>query len=88
MVPPFFPTFFIELLTDPDDRSMSKCEVRRPNLRQFDIRDSSFGLLPSPRLAASGFRFVDELTADELAALWNRLHSDDLPVEVNLRQRE
>ncbi len=39
-------------------------------------------------LAASAFRFVDELPADELAALWSRLHSDDLPVEVNRRQRE
>ena len=37
---------------------------------------------------ASAFRFVDELPAEELATLWSRMHSDDLPVEVNRRQRE
>jgi hypothetical protein len=39
-------------------------------------------------LAASVFRFVEKLRAEELAALWSRLQSDDLPVEVNRRQRE
>ena len=39
-------------------------------------------------LAASVFRFVDELSAEGLAALWNRLHSDNLPVEVNRQQQE
>ncbi|MBI4659093.1 MAG: site-specific DNA-methyltransferase [Verrucomicrobia bacterium] len=39
-------------------------------------------------LAASAFRFVDELPAKELATLWSRLHSDDLPVAVNRQQRE
>ena len=37
---------------------------------------------------ASAFRFVDELPAEDLATLWSRLHSDDLPVEVNRQQRE
>jgi hypothetical protein len=32
-------------------------------------------------------RFVDEGSAEELAALWSRLHSDDLPVETKRRQR-
>ena len=44
-------------------------------------KDSSY-------LAASAFRFVDELSAEGLAALWDQLHSDDLPVEVNRQQRE
>ncbi|MBI2929441.1 MAG: hypothetical protein HYY24_27565 [Verrucomicrobia bacterium] len=39
-------------------------------------------------LAASAFRFVDELPAEELATLRSRLHSDDLPVLVHRRQRE
>jgi len=39
-------------------------------------------------LAASAFRFVDELPAEELAMLWSRLHSRDLPVEVSRLQRE
>lgn len=39
-------------------------------------------------LAASAFRFVDELPADELATLWSRLRSGDLPVEVNRQQRD
>ena len=39
-------------------------------------------------LAASAFRFVDELPAGDLAALWRRLHSGKLLVEVNRQQRE
>jgi site-specific DNA-methyltransferase (cytosine-N4-specific) len=39
-------------------------------------------------LAASAFRFVDELPPQELATLWSRLQSDHLPVEVNRHQRE
>jgi hypothetical protein len=39
-------------------------------------------------LAASAFRFVDELPAEELATLWSRLHADKLPVEVNRQQKE
>ena len=37
-------------------------------------------------LAASAFRFVDELPAEELATLWSRRHSDALPVTVNRQQ--
>jgi hypothetical protein len=33
-------------------------------------------------LAASAFRFIDELPAQELAPLWTKLHSDGLPVVV------
>lgn len=39
-------------------------------------------------LAASAFRFVDELPPTELATLWNRLCSDDSPVLVNRQRRE
>lgn len=36
----------------------------------------------------SACRFVDELPAEDLAALWNRLHSDGLSVEVHRQQWE
>ena len=39
-------------------------------------------------LAASAFRFVDELPPEELATLWSRLHSDESPVMVNRQQKE
>lgn len=70
-------------LTDPSDTGMSKCELRRPNATSssIEIRHSTFP-------AASAFRFVDELPVQELATLWSRLQSDDLPVEVNRQQRE
>jgi hypothetical protein len=39
-------------------------------------------------LAASAFRFVDEMPAEDLAVLWTRLHSNELPVAVNSQQRD
>ncbi len=36
----------------------------------------------------SAFRFVDELPSEGLARLWNRLHSDNLLMEVTRPQRE
>ena len=39
-------------------------------------------------LASSAFRFVNELPAEDLATIWSRLHSDDLPVKVKRQQRE
>ena len=50
-------------------------------------RKSAIGICHST-LPASAFRFVDEPPAEELATLWSRLHSDDLPVETNRRQSE
>jgi hypothetical protein len=41
-----------------------------------------------PYLAASAFRFVDELPAEELATLWSQVHSDALPVAVDKRQKD
>ena len=43
---------------------------------------------PATYLAASAFHFVGQLPAKALAALWSRLSSDSLPVEVNRPQRE
>jgi hypothetical protein len=39
-------------------------------------------------LAASAVRFVDELSAADLASLWGQLHSDELPLTVNRQQKE
>lgn len=39
-------------------------------------------------LAASVFRFIDELPANALAMLWRQLHFDELPVAMNRQQRE
>ena len=90
--PEKLPTFFIEFLTDPGGYRMSKCEVRspkrRPDTGKRRIRKSLFEIRPSNRLAGSAFRFVDELPAGQFTALWSRLHSDELPVEVNRQQRE
>jgi len=39
-------------------------------------------------LAASAFRSVDELPAEELATLWSQLRSDALPATVKRQQKE
>ncbi len=88
--PEKLPTFFIELLTDPGDIVMDifagsnttggAAEKIGRHWLAFE-RDRAY-------LAASAFRFVDELPAEALATLWNRLQSEDLPVEVNRQQRE
>jgi hypothetical protein len=88
--PEKLPTFFIEFLTDPGDTVLdifagsnttgSAAEKLDRHWLAFE-KDSGY-------LAASSFRFVDELSAEGLAALWDRLHTDDLPVEVNRQQRE
>ncbi len=39
-------------------------------------------------LAASAFRFVDALPAEELATLRSQLESDALPVTTNRQQKE
>ena len=88
--PEKLPTFFIEFLTDPGDTVLdifagsnttgSAAEKLDRHWLAFE-KDSSY-------LAASAFRFVAELPAEGLAALWGRLHSDDMPVEVNRQQRE
>jgi hypothetical protein len=39
-------------------------------------------------LAASAFRFIDELSAEELATQWSRLLGDGLPVRITRHQPE
>ena len=88
--PEKLPTFFIEFLTDPGDTVLdifAGSNTTGSAAQKLDRRWMAFEK-DRTYLAASAFRFVDELSAKDLAALWSRLHSDDLPVEVNRQQRE
>jgi site-specific DNA-methyltransferase (cytosine-N4-specific) len=88
--PEKLPTFFIEFLTDAGDTVLdifagsnttgSAAEKLDRHWLAFE-KDHTY-------LAASAFRFVDDLPNEDLVTLWRRLHSDDLPVEVNRQQKE
>ena len=88
--PEKLPTFFIEFLTDPGDTVLDIFAGSNTTGSAAEKLDRHWLAFEKDRsyLAASAFRFVDELPAEGLAALWDRLHSDDLPVEVNRQQRE
>jgi hypothetical protein len=88
--PEKLPTFFIEFLTDPGDTVLdifAGSNTTGSAAEKLDRRWLAFEK-DHPYLAASVFRFVDEVPADELTTLSRRLDSDELPVEVNRRQRE
>ena len=88
--PEKLPCFFIEFLTNPGDTVLdifagsnttgSAAEKLGRRWMAFE-KDRTY-------LAASAFRFIDELPPKELTALWCQLNSDDLPVTVNRQQRE
>lgn len=88
--PERLPSFFIEFLTDPGDTvldifagsntSGSAAEKQGRRWLAFE-KDRAY-------LAASVFRFIDELPGAELAALWSNLRSNQLPIAVNRQQRE
>jgi site-specific DNA-methyltransferase (cytosine-N4-specific) len=84
------PIFSIEFLTDPGDTVLDIFAGSNTTGSAAEKLDRHWLALEKDRsyLAASAFRFVDELPADGLAALWDQLLSDDLPVEVNRQQRE
>jgi len=88
--PEKLPTFFIEFLTDSGDTVLDIFAGSNTAGSAAEKLDRRWLAFEKDRtyLAASAFRFVDELPPEELAALWDRLHSDDLPVEVNRAQRE
>ena len=88
--PEKLPTFFIEFLTDPGDTVLDIFAGSNTSGSAAEKLDRHWLAFEKDRsyLAASAFRFVDELSAEGLAALWDRLNSDDLPVEVNRQQRE
>jgi hypothetical protein len=88
--PEKLPTFFIEFLTDPGDTVLDIFAGSNTTASAAEKLGRRWLAFEKDRtyLAASSFRFVDELPAAELATLWSQLHSDDLPVEVNRQQRE
>ncbi len=88
--PEELPSFFIELLTDPGDIVLdifagsnttgSAAEELGRRWIAFE-KDLTY-------LAASTFRFVDELAARELEVLWRRLRSGRETVELTRKQQE
>lgn len=88
--PEKLPSFFIEFLTDPGDTVLdifagsnttgSAAEKLGRRWLAFE-KDLAY-------LAASAFRLIDELPAEELAVLWSRLLGDDLPVRITRHQPE
>ena len=88
--PEKLPTFFIEFLTDPGDTVLDIFAGSNTTGSAAEKLDRRWMAFEKDRtyLTASAFRFVDELLAGDLARLWSRLHSEDLPVEVNRQQRE
>jgi site-specific DNA-methyltransferase (cytosine-N4-specific) len=88
--PEKLPTFFIEFLTDPGDTVLDIFAGSNTTGSAAEKLDRHWLAFEKDRgyLAASALRFVDELSAEGLAALWDRLRSDDLPVKVNRQQRE
>ncbi|MCI0539624.1 MAG: site-specific DNA-methyltransferase [Verrucomicrobiales bacterium] len=88
--PEKLPSFFIEFLTDPGDTVLdifAGSNTTGGAAEKFGRRWIAFEKHRS-YLAASAFRFIDELPTKELAALWGRLHSDEQPVAVDRQQRE
>jgi len=75
------PAFFIEFLTDPGDTVLEIFAGSNTIGRAAERLDRRWIAFEKdrPYLAASAFRFVDELSADELATLWSQLHSEELP---------
>jgi DNA modification methylase len=88
--PDKLPTFFFEFLTDTGDTVLDIFAGSNTTGSAAEKLDRRWLAFEQDRayLAASVFRFVDELPPEELATLWKRLHSDDLPVEVIQQQRE
>jgi site-specific DNA-methyltransferase (cytosine-N4-specific) len=88
--PEKLPTCFIEFLTDPGDTVLDIFAGSNTTGSAAEKLDRRWLAFEKDRtyLAASAFRFVDELPAQEIAALWSRVRSDDLPVEVKRQQRE
>ena len=88
--PEKLPSFFIEFLTDTGDTVTDIFAGSNTTGRAAEKLGRRWIAFEKDRayLAASTFRFIDNLSAEELAKLWSRLHSDELPVEVSRQQRE
>jgi len=88
--PEKLPSFFIEFLTDAGDTvldifagSNTTGSAAEKLGRRWLAVEREHGYL-----ATSAFRFVDELSATGLAALWDGLHSGELPLELKRQQCE
>jgi hypothetical protein len=88
--PEKLPSFFVEFLTEPGDTVLDIFAGSNTTGSAAERLGRRWIAFEKDRgyLAASAFRFIDELPADKLATLWSRLQSGDLPVEVNRQQRE
>ncbi len=88
--PETLPSFFVEFLTDPGDTVLdifAGSNTTGNAAEKLGRRWLAFEK-DRPCLAASALRFADKLPPEELAALWSKLCSDELPVAVNRQQRE
>jgi site-specific DNA-methyltransferase (cytosine-N4-specific) len=83
--PEKLPTFFIEFLTDPGDTVLDIFAGSNTTGSAAEKLERRWLAFEKDRtwLAASAFRFVDELPAEELATLCSQLHSDALLITVN-----
>jgi site-specific DNA-methyltransferase (cytosine-N4-specific) len=88
--PEKLPTCFIEFLTDPGDTVLDILASSNTAGTAAEKLDRRWMALENDRacLAAFGWLFMNELPAGKLTTLWNRLHSDDLPVVVKRRQED
>ena len=88
--PERLPSFFIEFLTDPGDIVLDIFAGSNTTGTAAEKLGRRWIAFEKDRtyLAASTFRFIDELSAEALVTLWSRLHSERLPVGVNRQQSE
>jgi site-specific DNA-methyltransferase (cytosine-N4-specific) len=88
--PEKLPMFFIKFLTDPGDTVLDIFAGSNTTGEAAEKLNRRWIAFEKDRtyLAASAFRFVDELPAEELATLWSQLQSGDFPVELKRRQQE
>jgi site-specific DNA-methyltransferase (cytosine-N4-specific) len=88
--PKKLPSFFIEFLTDPGDTVLDIFAGSNTTGSAAEKLGRRWMAFEKDRacLAASAFRFIDELSAEELSGLWRQLQSDELSVPVNRQQRE
>ena len=88
--PEKLPTFFIEFLINTGNTVLGIFAGFNTTGRAAQRLDRRWVAFEKDRtyLAASVFRFVDELSAYELATLWGQLRSHELRVTVNRQQKE
>ena len=88
--PEELPSFFIEFLTDPGDTVLDIFAGSNTTGSAADELGRRWIAFEKDRtyLAASAFRFVDELDAGELAALWEQLLSGRRTVELTRKQQK